>query len=901
MNALMFNRNGASLIFRNFGILAVLLALFGCNSGGSSGGSGSPPADPKNPLIGKLSEAQQRALESWQNQLIKSCNPSEAFGLKQRTDPATREPGVDAKLLLKKNNQSLVFKTEGRAVILGGLRGFAGVSESTVEQTEELNGKRYDLKAKTSLNGTDCRLYLFDELIFETSIYQSFDIQADLSDDIQAEVQGSAPQFSTIGTSETASLASVELPLADLLTLAILPTDRSQEVLSAALSLPVEQLKKHFLLAGQGIGDASIRISEMEPTAWTMASSSELIGSLEGIRTGLGKDSGQIKIELRKSLPILREKNLQNTFDQGTYSQVFSLTYAPKNADAQKNIGYKVVDAGVPEFRPWSQEEGLKCLQDRGTAFIGSKVKTYKLFPSVQFLLLPCQTLKSDVQADAAKAGLLRQLAKAQLQKIEPNQQLQYEGWDQLLIEDVSQAVAEKKDLNTLYGNVEDIPILKQLLNYLPIVLEKMEKNTDFTPSQGSLLKLVYAWSFSGQKVAANEMDAVLDATAKTIEAFRVSTETLYKLLGSDVRSGDASLQFANEMTPEYIVTAKKALALAQQLKYESFEASIYNRTLQDRISPTEWKAWVSNLEVVSTKIAQFQKLDTVKPALVPAVIRLLKSQDMKADELDNVFSAFDNVAAPFAESSLRLVKELEGSANKVASKLDYARSLSSEFKTKTQEIKVIATQLDHEVWATNFFDSILQKLPTEAQVGQWHSFWLSARAFRNREEEKMKNDSSVSDRWQVRDLIAKSVAEAWPNESFEAVEAIAQLALFRSSCENRKTASARANCLGLGKFSTSSQLFFDPKFGMRYRKASAEFGSHLVALKNNEWITLRNQMLSAFFGGFEVLWGRCDNLVFDQKLGQLRTQIAELLLATDYSSKVNLERKVRDSLKNCQ
>ena len=71
--------------------------------------------------------------------------------------------------------------------------------------------------------------------------------------------------------------------------------------------------------------------------------------------------------------------------------------------------------------------------------------------------------------------------------------------------------------------------------------------------------------------------------------------------------------------------------------------------------------------------------------------------------------------------------------------------------------------------------------------------------------------------------------------------------------------------------------------------------------LSGFDWISLRRTLLDEFFGSFEPIWSKCDAGSFAQKSGVLRGQINAIIIEPDQFKKWDLERQIKETIKDCQ
>jgi hypothetical protein len=384
-------------------------------------------------------------------------------------------------------------------------------------------------------------------------------------------------------------------------------------------------------------------------------------------------------------------------------------------------------------------------------------------------------------------------------------------------------------------------------------------------------------------------------------DVFVVSSKKLLQQLSQDPYAGDDSLAFALTIDAAFKQEALKARNLAQDLEYSQFESEVFDQVLQERISLDALKKWSAQLTTIKTELSRAPHLSTVRGDLVRNSLKWLKKGELNENGLTEIYSALNNSMQPFEESTKLLVKDLEQSLGAQKEALDFARTLSAEYKQLALQIRNNAVASNYEGWGKSFFNSILQSRPPIETIRGLNALWTAAFDFTKREKERSANEFGSQAESNRKTIIDRAIKESWSPREFTALETIAPLAKFKSFCTRHKAISSLAECATMNLFSKEAGKFFDPAFDNRYASLANTFISHMKQMSDSQWVTMQWNLLDKFFGTWTPIWSKCDNSLFSQKASTLDSQLTALRKQTDQFKKWELERQIKSTLEDCQ
>jgi hypothetical protein len=865
-----------------------ILAFAACSGGGGggNGGAGNTPQN-KEQALNQLSAKHKANFESWQKKVVKACDASQAFGLNSDRQP---EDGVDGAALISNNNGSVIFSDGNSFAIMSGSSSFAGIGNTKAEETSN----SYTVTAETKREGSSCVVYLYGQKVYETSIYQSFTVGLQYSPNTQATATSSIPVVKNIGLGGASEV--VQHGLYSLLTQSLKPTKDSQTFIAQRLGLNVDQATKLFKLSDSSIGNSIVKLESDQNSVWSSNEFGNLIASTSTLKKSFDGSNRAVQLEVRLRVPQYEIGGVKNSSDQGNLKLSLTANIVKKDNGFTYTLN-SMQNAGLV---PFSADEAIACAGDRLSVYLGTENQNM-ISPSVQTVMNPCSILYAQVEDTAYQKGFYKSAVSTVLAGVSPSSQIQYGGWDYVLSKLAKDALAANKDIVSELDPSGKTKIVSMISRHLTTLKSEIEKSKNMLTVKDTVLNMGLDWSFQGQNVSGGRVTQIIQSIDNSTDVFSVSSSRLLNDLARNPNSNDDQLSFARNIDNAYKSEAQKALGLSKDLNYSNFETDIFNKVIQRKTTIDEIRDWSSKLTTVKTEVNKYPSLSSVKVEVVGLSIKWLKSGEVTEQDLGSVYSALNNAVEPFTESTKQLIRDLGQSlgANKEA--LEFSRNLTAEYKQLAILIRSNATAAENESWGTSFFNSVLQKRPAIGLLRQWNELWTSALAFIQREKAKVAGELGSSPEWNRKKVIEVALKEVWSAQDFSALEAISQVAKAKNTCDRHKDASSLADCAGMSLFSKGQKKFFDPAYSGRYSGLGADFTNYMNQLGGFDWTSLRWALIGEFFGSWEPIWSKCDGSSFSQKAATLKSQINAIINEGDQFKKWELERQIKETIKNCQ
>ncbi len=873
-----------------------LLALVACTGGGDkgSGGNASPGGTKphnKEEALNQLSATHKANFEAWQKKVVKSCDASQAFGLNSQHEV---EDGIDGAALISNNNGSVVFSDDKNFTILSDYNSFSGVSSTKSEETSEVNGRSYSITAETKREGSSCVVYLYGQKVYETSIYRSFNIELQYNPNVQAVTTTSNPVIKNLGTSGVSEV--VQHGIYSLMAQSLKPTKDAQIFIGQKLGLNSDQAEKLFLLDEDSTSESLVKISGDSRSVWSSNEFQNLIGSSNRLKEYFDGSNRTIQLEVRLRIPQYEIGGVKNTSDNGNLKIILSAQISKNDSGFSYTLN-SIQNMGLVQF---SDDEALACAKDRLSVHL-STGKANVVSPTTEAIMNPCSFLSAMIEEVAYQNGFYKAALPIVLTGITPSPQTQYGGWDFTLSKLAKESLKNNKDIAAELDPTSKTKIIPVVSRYLQVLKTEIDKSKNILVIKDSVLGMGLTWAFKGQEVSGGRMAQIIQSVDNTTDVFSVSSTRLLNDLAQSPNSNDEQLSFAMNIDSTYKAEAQKALGLANDISYSDFVYDIFNQVIQKRVSVEEFRDWSSKFSTVKSEINKYGNLNSVKGDVVRLSIKWLRGGEVAVQDLGSIYASLNNSADPFVESTQQLIKDLGQSfgANKEA--LTFAKNLSAEYKQLAIAIKNNSAAAEYESWGKNFFNNILQQHPSLDQLRQWNELWVATLAFIQREKAKIADDHSSSPEWYRKKVIEIAIKEVWSGQEYTVLESISLVAKSKIGCDRYNDASSLADCAGMSLFSKNQKKFFDPSYAGRYSVLALDFNTYMNKLSDFDWASLRLSLMREFFGSWEPIWSKCDASLFAQKSAALKSQINTIVVEEDQLKKWDLERQIKETIKNCQ
>lgn len=868
---------------------AVTVSCSGPQGGNGSGGGDNPKS--KEEALQKLRPKHRANFEEWQARVLKSCDPSEAFGLHRHSNLEKR--GIDGGALIKSNRGSLVLSDDRNLVLLTGYNTFSGVGNSKAEESESVNGQGYSISAETKRSGSHCEVYLFGQKVYETIVVESFNVGLQVSQDKASSIFSPISQVKKLGVN--GAYESTQNGIFNLLSETFKPSQESIKFLSKKLNIDTEETGQLFRLVSSS-ASVALKVDKNNAAIWSHIDHKNLITSDSSISTLFNDANKSIGIELRIAPTLFDFSNVKNESDHSNIKLTMSISAS------KKDNGLVLTQQSIENRGsvPFDETQAANCTRDRFSAYWGEGSSSSMISPSTSSMFKPCQVLHSDIENLAFKNGLLKSLIATAFTGVIPSQQTQYGGWDSVLAKLATEVLDGDREIQKELDPHSKTKIISLVSNYLHSLKSELINVKNLRASKELVYQMGLSWSFSGLQVSQLRISEIVKNIDNSFDPFRVSSEALLMNLSRDPNQNDEQINFAGMINATYKAEAIRALNLSKELGYFGFESEIFNQIIQKRVNQADLKIWSENLSAIKSEITKYSALTAVRGELVGASIKWLKNGEATSQDLPAVYSALNNVAEPFSQSTKDLIRNLGDSLANGKPSLDFAAGITAEYKQLAKQILEDSAYSEHESSGSKFFNSVLQLKMSLDQVKVLSDMWASIRTFIQREKGRLEGEISSMPKWNRDAVVALAIAETWSSQDFKAFESIALVAKSKNTCERYKDMSSLANCAGLKLFSRKEKGFFAPLYANRYENLGADFASYMDRLAGFEWTSLRWSMVSEFFGSWEPIWSKCDMNQFSIKSSALKSQVYAIAAQTDQFQKWELERKIKETIRNC-
>lgn len=871
----------------SFVAFIVCFLILGCS--GSKNGGGKKPKNSAE-AIAKLPEANQKLLAGWKQRIVKSCDASEALGLKNNSK--LDAPGIDGAMLIKKNAGSMIFSDNDSLAVVTSYVSMPGYGSTIADESVDVNGKGYKINGETKRQGSHCVLYLYGQKIHETYIVQNLIVGTQWTIGKEAKTSANPPQVHPIGAG--ASEASAQ-GIFSLIEETFKPSPSAISLISKKLGVSDARGAALIKLSQYTSADSAVKISDEPTTVWSNREGGNLIAKQEVLDSIFSGADQTLSLDLRLAVPQFDINGVKNSADNGNLKMSLKIDISKQD----ETFLFTTKEVELQGLAPFSEKEAESCSRSRVDAYVGRSNAAGTIQPSVGVMFSPCRTLHHDIVELSYKNGLMASLIPTVFFDVRPDRNYNYGGWDDVLSKLSLEYMKQGKDILALDPQFTTV-IVSVIANHLSSIKEEMEHTSHIRQSSEEALNMGLKWSFLGEVVTEEKISQILQAVDNAVTPFKASSNRLMADLGSNPNGLDNELAFALGIDDDYRDAALAALKLSKELSYSDFEMMIFNVVIQKQTTLDELRDWSTRLGGIQGEIKKYPNLGSEKNALVGLSVKLLEGGQATLADLSAIYSAVNNSLNPFEKSTKQLVQDLRRSYSEQNSTLNFARSLSPEYKKLAVAIRNNSKAADFEDWGQSFFDSILQKKPAIVEVRSYDNLWTSALAFVKREKAKLAGEFGSSGEWNRKDVLEVAIKEIWSNGEFTGLETIAEVAKAKSICERHKDASSLADCAGLSLFSKNERKFFDPSFAGRYSPFAKEFYGHMKKLSGFDWYSLRSTLTGEFFGSTEPIWSHCDNSAFKKKAANLKDQIGKILRATDQMQIWELERNIKETIKNC-
>lgn len=580
--------------------LFVVLILSACSE---DGGKTEVPGEG---ALGKISPAHRAAFELWQASLVKSCDVSEVFGFKEMGS-SSESKGLDAAILLKRNDGSIVFSDEKNLILLTGYSPFSGVGATKAEETSTVDGRQYSISAETKREGSVCSVFLFGQKVYESEIMESFLVGSHFSVKKEASTISPIPVVKQLGVN--GYLEVIQHGIFTLLNQAFKPVKDAPEIVGNRLGLSPEESTRFIRLSKHAWSGSSIRLAGDPASVWSNYEGGNLISSSVNLRKYFDGSSQDIPFEVRIQLPQFNFLGAGNVSDNGNLKHFLTVSVQ----QSENGYLYNLTELKNEGLVPFSQVESEACARERVQAYLGAVAGNKSISPSIQTMFGPCKTLLPDIEGKSYGSGLLKSLIPVVLSNVLPSAQLDYGGWDFVLSYFVKEARNHGRDIVTELDPGNKTKVVSLVARNIEAIEMEVAKVTKLNGIKENLYQMGLDWSLSWMNVPRGRITQIVQSLDNVADVFSASAKGLVRDLARNPHLHDDQLAFALGVDLKHKKEAIYALGLARDLAYEAFEPEVYSQVLQKQTSYDDFKRWSHKLLGLKIRDGRFVNPDFVQ------------------------------------------------------------------------------------------------------------------------------------------------------------------------------------------------------------------------------------------------------------------------------------------------
>jgi hypothetical protein len=901
-------------------------------SGGS--GSSSPGAEP----TVNLNQDQVRALESWKQRPLKTCEASEVLGgrgglipeeLGFPSHPGDRDllgrdrvrqsqsGGLDLDRLFELNRGAAWIGTaeRGFAALHGAEGFFEGEYQSSAESSLEINGQRESVKVETTGSGFDCRVRINGQLVAHRRLAKLVQIGAAWSATPQIGVGGElrfSPRVLQLpsGSLEVelqALVTALQSRLQDAETLqqAVQSLGYSEAIAksyfafvsSSVLNLSFDRLDAHPI----GPQDSWLRMNESLDRLATPGRGAEhpvtlLVragrGSMAGLEFG-GQAPTQV---LRAQVSLLVE--LAGTQNSGPD---FKVRLAPSSSGSSNLV-----------LEDGQASRVDRCLSQRFEGLFRRAQANYlagvarDLVPQLEAILANCDVEEPGVLDRIRQDGLLLGLLLRSIGLKDP-QSLGRAGlnadlgsWRSILVGYLQQALQSP---NMRFDTTGQSPALRQLDLHVQEVRGQDHAKWS-TRLREEVLQSAVTLALLG--APAQERSRLFNTVLQAVkgrerfaEALGLAIEEMRRSQGQTLRQ----LERAIALDPRVQQMAEEAAAIAEGLRYRPYFTEVHETFFTRDRQLVEIRTWRDRLLAAETAIQKHPSLRAraelaSRLLLDPRSQLRAEARESSMAELASVLELWPEVAESFADQLFRQSPELTASRAWIATlQTPAGTALIAEVRGLRDDVAKSDLHLLNSSglnsWLMQWLNEALLRRPQLSDVKAVRERLKLAADF-VRADRVRAQGSSRDHFWEstARDLLRRAMAESWTQEMIEGLHVYAEIAAERMNCQSLQSTSARLSCGHLmGALSTAQGQLFEPRYVSSGLQLARTLKTWLQRLGQNE-MSWRSSLIDAASPSSGPTWSKCSSSDFQRRL-QLAEQMFNEILAMPAS--VARMRKIQD------
>src|SRR3989339_1406648 len=485
--------------------IPIICCLFFATVSCSGGGPKVPGSQSGQDALNQLSVTHRSNFENWKASISKSCNAIEAFSSSSVDSGSSN--GLDVIALLNKNNNSFVFSDEDQFAILSNYNTYLGMETSTFEESTEINGHTYKIRAEARRDGSTCTLSLFGKKIYETYVVANFGIGYESSVDKKIFSKVSAPVVRNLGKNGQAEIDGDGI--FNLIRETLRPRELAVKFIGEKLGLDLSSAKQLFFVADYPKNEFIAKISEDENAVWSSLWSGNIISQRSVLEKYFESYNSSIPLEVLVPIPAFEFMQVSNKSDVGN----FKLHLIARMSAKEQVHTYELERFENKGIELFNKHEAEKCAVDRLFAYL-SDDSNYRgeIRPSVELMMQPCQVIFSNIREEAYASGFYKDNIAHVFAGIIPSARFSYGEWDDVLATLAKQSMAAEVDPKEDLDPSGVTQIIPSISAQLYSIEDEVKKTKNMKQFKEQLYNMGMGWVFTGTLVDETRLENIIQS-----------------------------------------------------------------------------------------------------------------------------------------------------------------------------------------------------------------------------------------------------------------------------------------------------------------------------------------------------------------------------------------------------
>ena len=892
--------NMSNCIFKVFFFVCFVSFTIGCGGGSDSGGKASSvddfSANTPQEAMQKLAPEHRAKFNKWMDTPIKSCTSGEIFN---EDDQSLDYKLVDIRALYKKNANSLILSNGTKVALMEPVFNAIGEMGSELSLSEILNGRLYRVNLRTVRSGKFCKVYLYDQLVYETKLASTVLIPFMADKAVHSRVLSTGVTRAPTERSKNGIKFLKESDWTKLNRLWFSPKELPHQFISDSIGILGQHVEALFKVSQESPKAVFKLGNEISAPYWNYIEYDNIPltqGYLDLYAKALYEDDYKLYIKTQNFPEYGIESD--KLLIEGTITSEAQISETQD--EEKREFGFKPVSFSLESSD--LKELSLECVRER----FNYEQKTFSpvsnsFYVSYDKFLKVCGVLNDNLESDLVGIGYLDVMLSEVLRPVDLSDDWSFGGWDEILVDRIMTLNEEGVEYSSLLDSEDKkktIGIVADLSEHLN---KSLPRYTNLAVHQQKIHRSLLLASYYEGGLTHDDSDEILEVLDRVMDPFEAATLEVVQAFADKkyktfMANKDHLYNFAKTLDSSTLQTARLAKEKALEFNSVDWLDELQN-VFSEKLGEEYFNKSLEKFEHLELIYDTHENLVPENSILTSYILSILDKEELSKEQTLLFAQDLSSLKSKSGFSYNLVLSDINTISSSAS--LENTRFLVNQGDSYYGTLQSIESKLLELNYENNKVLVLLQKQTSLSDLSSFEKMLKRALVFEKNEKSKASFGSVRLD-YILEDLKVRFIEQDWTAHNFNELEVLSNLFKLDTFCSSKVTVSEILYCYDLDLIQNTEDGLLYKGYESRYSDLAKMVTDYRSKIDDFNHPFLFKDLYRAYKGSFgDFIWKSCSNSEFAAKKTMLNKKL-DAFLSADFFNQSDAKKEVTQTLEDC-